>query len=628
MKKYLLIITTICLFIPTAWSKFDLRSLSAQTQTVQNDLEKILAKANLEGKINFVQKSHTKNSAHLSCEAEKMTITVEAGENWSQVFYYSLQKLGFYFPHPRIQVSPKWSQVKENCGKTIQWKTAMKYHGFHLHTLHPSEWVHGFLMGKTEIANDMIRWMARNQQNTLDLSLLDIEEEKIFSYLKAPFKLAKDFGIHTGVVFGFAFHQQNQYKLVSLFDSLFEERSLKAIDKKLNYLLDNIDLSFINIEAGTSEFTPANYELSIKWMNKAAELAEKKDVATFIKIHTSTGQENEKYGNFNFLPQFANSNVGILPHTVFLYELEADDAPMYGNKNFHHIRDFMLDQKDKRNTWYYPETSYFCVQDIDVPLFFTDYLLTRANDSKFLYQNGIQGQLNFSTGQEVGYWLFDWTYTLLNNLDYEFDPYIGLKLLGEDVESWKKIAEFQNKYFVKKGLVSIITFSSLGDELLEGVHNVLKRNLLSKLSKDPKSLDSEIALLEEAIPHIPKNVEIKNKELRSMWKITEARIQHAYYNRLAMKHEDKKESYLAKSKEYREKAQGHIDHVFNNHGRYPAAQLFSRHDNPTAYKWGYAQPAKDMQYWIREEESIRANNYAFYFMSQFSIKEVLEGWVF
>ena len=95
--------------------------------------------------------------------------------------------------------------------------------------------------------------------------------------------------------------------------------------------------------------------------------------------------------------KYGEENVGILPHTVYLYGIEDERAPMYGNKNFKDVREFMLQEKTKRRTWFYPENSYFIALDIDVPLLLTDYLLTRARDTKFIHDNDIEGQIIFTT---------------------------------------------------------------------------------------------------------------------------------------------------------------------------------------------------------------------------------------
>jgi hypothetical protein len=362
-------------------------------------------------------------------------------------------------------------------------------------------------------------------------------------------------------------------------------------------------------------------------MNTAAEIAEKKGVATLIKIHTSSNQKDEKYGNFNFLPSFANSNVGVLPHTVFFYGIEDEVAPMYGNENFHHIRDFMQAEKEKRRTWFYPETSYFCTLDIDAPLFFTDYLLTRARDTAFLQKNGIEGQLNFSTGHEVGYWLFDWSYALLNNTDYSFDPLVGLRLLGENIDSWQRIIEFQHKFVTKNGAISAMIFSSMGDEMLTGLHQVHRKTLLRDLKDSPKLLREEIDLLGETIKKIPENVTIRDPELGSMWEIFKLRLEHALAVRRALADSEQRKTFLDEAVNYRVKAFEHMKLIQKSHSRYPEAKTFELHDNPTAYKWGYAYPAAEMQYWIREEEMVRQQKFSFYFMPQYSLWELLDGWV-
>jgi hypothetical protein len=491
----------------------------------------------------------------------------------------------------------------------------MKYHGFHLHTLHPSEWVHGFLLGKTEIAMDTIRWFARNQQNIFDLSLLRQADSTIFKNLREPFALAKKFGIHSGIAFGAALHQQNSFKLISLPRTFSDRLSIRQIRARLPWILKNIDVSYIDVEMGTSEFTSTNYRRTLLWLNEIAEVADSFNVKMVVKVHCSNNQNDPKWGNFNFLPQFADSKVGILPHTVYLYGLADEHAPMYGNKNFKFILDFMIHQKDKRRTWFYPETSYFIALDIDVPLLLTDYLITRSNDSKLITDLGIEGQLVFTTGQELGYWLFDWTTALMNNKDFNFDPKIGLRLLGEDESSWEKILSYQNEWFKQKGLLSVVTFPNFGDELIPGTHLIHPRNFLKKLYKNPDLLDSEIAQIEEAIAQIPSEVNIKNTELRAMWEITEARIHHALWTRRALREPMMLKVHLDEAIRYRKFAHTKMKRVMRFHNRYPDAKIFEWHANPTAYPWGYGYTAATLHYWRREEEQVRQKNFSPFFMN-------------
>lgn len=605
----------------------ELKSLPPSEQAVREDLALILEAAHLPSSIDFSVTTGLQNKATLQCQAQKIRIQVEGDQAWGQTFYMTLQRLGFLFPHPMTQISPTLAEIRKNCGRTFYWKPALKYAGFHFHTLHPNEWVRGFLEGDLDLATHTVRWLARNQQNIFDLSLLDLNDEMIFKNLAQPFALAKKLGIHAGVTLGIALHQQKSYKLVSLPASFFGAWSAKQIDQKLGKLLGNLDISFVNAEAGTSEFTSVNYKRAIAWMNQMAALCKKRNVALLVKVHASSNQHDAVYGNFNFLPQHASREVGILPHTVFLYGINDEVAPMYGNKNFYAIRDFMLQEKSKRRTWFYPESSYYLGLDIDAPLLLTDYLLTRSNDTKFLHDHGIEGQLNFSTGQELGYWLFDWTYTLLNNTDYAFDPKIGLKLLGEDLGSWQKIIDFQHEYFIKKGLISVVTFPNMGEELMPGLQKILKRNSIKDLKSDPNALATEIQLCQEAIAHLPSGLVFKNQELKILWDITRLRIFHALNNRMALAHASEKDKYLAEAAKYQSDAQAQVDMLFKNFNRYPEAQLFEKNKNPTAYQFGYAYTVKNLHYWERESQVVKTENFSPFFMALHSIGELIRGWV-
>lgn len=614
MKKFVITAALALFSLPLFANIPDLRLIRPDLGTIQEDLDRILDKAGVTG-VDVSYTQGTENQVNIQCQGGNVTLNVTGDHRWSQTFYMGLQRVGFLFPHPRMQISPTKTQILSHCGEMYNWNPVLKYSGMHFHTLHPSEWVHGFLMGETQIALDSIRWLARNQQNVFDLSLLIQDKKTLWENLRAPFALAKKFGIHAGVAFGAALHQQNSFMLVSLFNSFFDGRSLRQLELNLRDLLANVDVSYINMEMGTSEFTPVNYPRMIKWMNKAAALADEKGVALVVKVHVSTNQHKEPWGNFNFLPQYADPKVGILPHTVYLYGLGDGYAPMYGNHDFKHMLGFIQQEKDKRRTWFYPENSYFISLDIDTGLLLTDYLLTRATDNRILHDNGVEGQLVFSTGQEVGYWLFDWTSTLLNNRDYNFDPYIGLKLLGEDIDSWKRIVEFQNEFFKNKGLLPIVTFNNFGDEIAPGTHSILKRNSLKVLNKNPELIKEEIAKLQDAIANTPQNLTIKNEELRLMIGSTFLRMQHALATREALLDKNVVVEKLTQAVKVRNRVQSLINQVRIKHSRYPSASLWDRHKNPTAYPFGYAFSVKNLHYWFREEEIIRKKNFSPFFMN-------------
>lgn len=598
-----------------------LRAISAKEDVINRDLNQILRKADLTGAVSYEHVFEYGDYARIVCRNDKINIKVYSlSKEWSSTFYYALQKLGFLFPHPRMQISPDRKQMLKQCGKKYTWKPALEYRGFHLHTQHPNEWVHGFLQNKTEIATDTVRWLARNQQNVFDLTLLRMPSEKIFKRLKEPFKLAKSFGIHAGVTVGMAFHQQNAYKLVSIIGSLSDDISRREISRNLSKILDNIDISYINVESGSSEFTPVNYDRTLKWLNQIAKIAKKRNVKVLTKVHISSNQKNEKYGNYNYLPSFASNDVGILPHTVFYYSLNDKIAPMYGNQNFHSMRDFMLKEKNKRRTWYYPETSYFIAMDIGLPLYFTEYLRGRSEDMKFISDNGIEGQLNFTTGHELGYWLFDWSVALYNNLDYKFDPLIGLKLLGESTDIMKAHLEFQKKYFTDEQLVSVITFQNFGDELFPS-HAIHERILIKDLVENKNEIERQIYKLARALEQVPTTEGIKNEEIKIMLDITYHRIEHALFVRKAML--SKKDEYLKEASIIRKKAQVLMDQFVEKYDRYPEAKIFSKNKNLSAYQWGYGYTARNLHHWEREEMKIKGDDFSAFFMNVYDPLDIV-----
>jgi hypothetical protein len=624
--KYLILVAFLVATSAMARPK-PLRPMKASVMQVRDDVDRILNQAEMDlDFITFDKKYSIDNGVKVTCKDEKVKLEVRAVDSeWASVLYYGLHKLGFLFPHPRIQINPTKKEILKHCNKKYYWRPAFQYRGLHLHTMHPSEWVHGFLMGETQIAVDTIRWLARNQQNVVDVSLLEQDEETIFKNLKTPFELAKNLGIHTGIGVGASLMQQNSYRLISSWRTFFDGASLTALNDNLDFLLKNLDVSFINMEMGTSEFTSTNYERSIKWMNEATKITDKHNVRVFTKIHVSSNQKHKKYGNFNFLPEKANEDVGVLPHTVFTYGLYNKKAPMYGNENFHHIRDFIVRNKRKRNVWYYPETSYFVAIDIDAPLFLTDYLVNRATDMRGLYfSERIPGHFNFTTGNELGYWLFDWSVMLLNNRDYNFDPMTALKLLGEDLDAWLQIINFQKKFFADEGLISVISFSNFGDEFFPA-HKIHERNLLSELAKDRNLLWKELQKLERAMRFVPDTTKVKNDELRLMLDVTFLRIRHAQAVRRALFHKDstmKRYEYLRQAMAIRRHALKKMDFILKNFNRYPDSWVYAWHPNPTAYQHGYGLTAVNLFFWLREEWMVRDHQFSPFFMNMYDFLDI------
>lgn len=601
----------------------------AKVSTVNHDLSLILAHAKLSPEtITFKIDTDAKSSSgEISCEQDKFIIKVSSPANeWVSTFYEGLQLLGFYFPHPRMQISPTLTDMKEKCGLKYDWEPAFKHRGFHLHTMHPNEWVHGFLMDTPHIADELVRWLARNHQNVFDLNILRDNLDHIAGRLVKPFALARDFGINTGLSIGAALQQQNSFKLIPLFNAITGIRAEKALRKNLRKLMNAVEFDFLTMEAGTSEFTSVNYEQALEWIEAARQTLATDGRKLMIKVHVSTNQSHPDYGNFNFLPQYSHPEVGVLPHTVMFYGLWDEKVPMYGNEDFSEMRNFALEQNLVRPTWYYPETSYWILMDMDVPLYLTDFMLARADDMKRLSENNLEGHFNFTTGHEVGYWLIDWSVALLANKRHNFDPYAAVRLIGEDVGCWKREFDFQNKHFKKNQLISILSFPNVQDEITTS-HRIHERNTVKELSKNRELLEDEIRRLDAALAEMPSPACIKSDELRTMVEVTHDRIKHAWLTRLALRY--KKKSYgrnqmIMQARNIRLSAQLKMEDFQRKYERYPEAKLFDRNSpNPTSYSFGYVYNSVSLHYWEREEEMIRKNRYSFLMMNIYNIFDII-----
>lgn len=613
-----------------------IKARSAKIETIQKDLELILAKANLPTQaitfaVDYADADNNDQSdsvGKISCTNGDIKIEISAsGPEWSSTFYEGLQLLGFLFPHPRMQKSPTLSHMQNLCGTQYTWQPAFKQRGFHLHTMHSNEWVHGFLMdNNSDIAFELIRWLARNGQNVFDLNLLRDDLGSIAARIKAPFQLAHDFGINVGLSIGAALQQQNSYKLIPLGKAVTGMRAEKALRKNLKKLMRAIDFDFITMEAGTSEFTAVNYERALEWIEAARETLNDMNRKLMIKVHVSTNQNDDFYGNFNFLPQYSHPEVGVLPHTVMFYGLWDKKVPMYGNEDFSAIRKFTMEQNNIRPTWYYPETSYWILMDMDVPLFLTDYLVTRARDMKGLSEAQVQGHFNFTTGHEVGYWLMDWNVALLANKRHQFNPHAGLELLGEDMACWQKLTEFQTKHFKKNQLISILSFPNLQDDFSKN-HRIHERNTVKELSKNESLREKEIGDLEYALSEMPDPACIKSDELKTMIEVTHDRIKHAWLTRMALRHKKKsfsRDQLIMQARSIRLSAKEKMQAFKSKYERYPEAGLFERKSpNPTSYSFGYVYNSVSLHYWEREEKMIKKDRYNPFMMNIYNFLDIL-----
>jgi hypothetical protein len=348
-------------------------------------------------------------------------------------------------------------------------------------------------------------------------------------------------------------------------------------------------------------------------INTLDNLLQKNNKKLFIKIHASVNQKDDKGDNFNFIPQYCNKTVGIHCHSLMFYGLTDNETPIYGRKNFNDMSDFMIKQKNIRSTYYFPETSYWVGLDIDIPLFLTDYMRTRFEDMSFCHKNNIDNIITFTSGQEIGYWLYDWSVCLYNWSD---DQMIGLKLLGENINTWENIFKFQKKYFKEKNVISMITATNLMDELSKPFQNKIlnDRYSLIELHNNKLLTIDQIAILDETVSFLPSIIDIESDELKTLLIITHNRIKHTFNIRLAIYYNNKKD-YLEQAANIRMESLDIINQFIHKYNNYPKSNIYNIYDNPTSYNYGYIWSVKTLHFWNKEELMVKYSRYDPLFMN-------------
>ena len=359
--------------------------------------------------------------------------------------YALLEELGFAFLHPLAPTLPaQWSPPAApiDIAESPRWRVR----GLHVHTQHPIELTE-LLQGWGKDGPDdaagwnarlpewdrCLEWLLANRQNRVEWVLLWAKHWQRFAdgpvrqhRLATLVAHAHARGIAVGADASLALEQQHAYHFVHKTGDLAAE--LQQIHDGLDWFF-GAGFDYYSTESGSTEFTHPNPTRMLAWMNEAARYSRTKyGKPAYIKVHCSTGQAADGYPdpvtgkpiNFNFLPHYADADMGVMPHTVQIYGLD-DPAPTYGNTDFGSMKDFLEQEVGAREVIWHPETAYWVTYDVGVPLFLPIYAERRLADLRALaadeqagrmgrgaHAGGrMDGQMIFSSGWEWGYWLND-----------------------------------------------------------------------------------------------------------------------------------------------------------------------------------------------------------------------------
>jgi len=319
--------------------------------------------------------------------------------------YEMLTRMGFGFYHPTDTYVPAELAVPARPVDET-WTPDYAWRGVHMHTQHPNEYVFALLVASEEHLEEARRavdWVVANRQNYFRWALLATADmDTWIPHARRIVEYGHARGIRMGIDAPLEFKQENAYPLVPDAVQPWEPQLKEHIDRVMQAGWD-----VLHVEMGAAEFVPTSDVKEFDMMNYAGDyLAEAYGAQLSVKVHCTANQTAPNFGNinFNFLPGLCVPSVGVDVHTVQFYNLY-EPAPTYGNESFLDWRTFLLDQAGRRLDLYYPETGYFITFDVSVPLFLPAYLYSRWLDLHNLEGSGIDGQINFTSGLEWGYWL-------------------------------------------------------------------------------------------------------------------------------------------------------------------------------------------------------------------------------
>ena len=274
--------------------------------------------------------------------------------------------------------------------------------------------------------NSFFEWAVANRLNKVEWLLLGNykwgDEMSVRGQrLRLLTTLGHEYSLLIGADVPLGNVQQHGWNMVNVRQP-FEEQ-VEELRKRVDWVL-SAGFDFMTTESGLSEFTHPECALMLDLLNTfAIHVNVTWGREAGVKVHCSTGQVCEDFPdprtgdplNFNFLPFYAHKGLGVFPHTIQVYALDDPTGGAYGNRNFSYMEEYLVMEAKagNRSVIFYPETSYWVNVDVDVPLFLPLYGQRRLRDLRRLRHRELsenfqmQGQMNFDSGWEWGYWISD-----------------------------------------------------------------------------------------------------------------------------------------------------------------------------------------------------------------------------
>jgi hypothetical protein len=305
---------------------------------------------------------------------------------------------GLYFPHPRVVVRRPTKPYFD----TLIAQPRFRWRGFHLHTQHPIELTEALhnphYPNGHELIQEYLRWLSRNGQNYFEFCLLrTVDFQRWVPYFREIVSYARSLGIKVGVDLSLRMQQQYAYQLLPRYE-------LRKRQRRLSWRLDSLastGVYALNVELTSAEFVGRSWG---SFLDTLAAEATKRGLRLLTRQHV-VPPEAYAHGTFQVVQLPLAYTLAV--HSVMCYGLRDTLAPVYRCKDFQHLRQSLVEESRRRPVWYYPESAYWVTFDNSVPVWLLSYLRSRWEDIQ--ETAGLaEGHLTFSSGWDVGYWLFDW----------------------------------------------------------------------------------------------------------------------------------------------------------------------------------------------------------------------------
>lgn len=575
-------------------------------------------------------------------------------------------KLGFRFHHPRESVIPNYRSWPLPGQFTFSGRPRFEKTGFHLHTMHPVELTEQLLNSNYphafEDVAQYIDWLARNGQNTLQFVLLrGINRERWPVHAARMVEYAHRRGVLCGVQISLSMLQQQAFQSITLL-RLYPSYQ-RQVDDALAWLFQ-APWDFVSLEATMGEHLPfLNKLVPDVLAHLEQQVAERYRTLPLLGTHVIGGADAPR------LPQRTGS--GILVHSVMCYSVSEARAPVYGNHNQRFMLRVAQKEQPRRETWYWPESSYWVGFDTPVPLLLLPYLDARHEDIGTMARLGLHGHLTFTSGWEWGYWLIDWS---IARWSWEYrdaqairhsGPLTPLLELLPDPRLqplWNEALGLQNEYLKKRDLMRYMAAATPFSELPHPfdkpfqpapefsysrlLRSADQREVELRLGRPVRELEEyahkmaalvqriEVVLAGgDATPDPTGAIRLKlARELNRALAVSAFRARHraltlrALSARAAERTEQNKSENLNRmldgARLVRSQALELVRQQESGY-RYPLALLSSRRESISAYPFGYLYPAGRLFFWEREELQVQQGRFDPFFMNLWDLWRTL-----